>query len=107
MSLERQFHMESSSVDRGQDLSEQELVMRRVGRRRSSVPGREPPKPSCDFLRWKRWSLLCWRECPRGRCVGWQPGRVGFSENGLTYQRRQWVARHPANGQKFVAMDLK
>lgn len=32
-------------------------------------------------------SLLCWRKCPGGRCVGWQPGRVIFSENSLTYQR--------------------
>lgn len=31
--LERQFHRESSSVDRGQDLSEQELMMCRAGRR--------------------------------------------------------------------------
>nr|KAF6300327.1 hypothetical protein mMyoMyo1_001913 [Myotis myotis] len=50
--------------------------MRRAGRRRSSVPGRELPRPRCDFFRWTRWSLLCLRECPRGRCVGWQPGRI-------------------------------
>lgn len=81
--------MESSSVDRGQDLSEKELVMHIAGRRlEQCVPGRERPRPRCYFLRWKHQSLLCWRKCPKGRCVDWQPVRVIFSENSLTYQRR-------------------
>lgn len=33
--------------------------------------------------------------------MGWQPGRVGFSENSLTYQRRAVGGQRHASGPEF------